>query len=161
MTAEAPIAPALSATRVRQIMERDAFTCRKCEHLLSAGSGPDQLQVHHILPRRAGGTNKDDNLLTLCGRCHQKEDRATLALFPRQAFEPEDVVPGAWMTIPDAARLLGYKCSNVYLIVSRGLLKVQYAGPKCTLVDRCQVEALAAAGKPKRGRPRKSEGSTE
>ena len=29
------------------------------------------LEVHHVLPRRAGGSNRTDNLVTLCGRCHR------------------------------------------------------------------------------------------
>ena len=30
------------------------------------------LEVHHILPKRLGGTNCIDNLITLCHKCHKK-----------------------------------------------------------------------------------------
>jgi 5-methylcytosine-specific restriction endonuclease McrA len=29
------------------------------------------LEVHHVTPRTLGGTNRPDNLVTLCGRCHR------------------------------------------------------------------------------------------
>ena len=45
------------------IWERDSFTCQVC------GKKP-AYQVHHIIPRRKGGSDDPDNLITLCGLCH-------------------------------------------------------------------------------------------
>jgi len=33
------------------------------------------LQEHHILPRRYGGGNSDDNLVTLCANCHEAVEK--------------------------------------------------------------------------------------
>ena len=45
------------------VFHRDGFRCRKC------GSGT-KLTLHHVKPRRDGGRNKLENLLTLCETCH-------------------------------------------------------------------------------------------
>lgn len=47
----------------RAALERDGSCCQVCGKLHSG-------QVHHILPRSAGGTDEMANLMTLCGRCH-------------------------------------------------------------------------------------------
>ena len=33
------------------------------------------LEIHHIFPVRAGGTNKIDNLVLLCRLCHKKANK--------------------------------------------------------------------------------------
>lgn len=33
----------------------------------------EQLEVHHIVPLKQGGTNAFDNLVTLCKSCHSKQ----------------------------------------------------------------------------------------
>jgi 5-methylcytosine-specific restriction endonuclease McrA len=50
------------ATRKR-VLKRDRYHCIAC------GTG-DNLDIHHIFPRRLGGTLDDINLITLCRRCH-------------------------------------------------------------------------------------------
>lgn len=47
----------------RIILIRDNYTCQLC------GKKPSS-QVHHIIPRKFGGNNSLDNLITLCGKCH-------------------------------------------------------------------------------------------
>ncbi|MGD9562899.1 MAG: HNH endonuclease [Pyrinomonadaceae bacterium] len=44
-------------------MRRDSYRCRACRKRTRG-------QVHHVVPRRNGGTNHFSNLITLCGRCH-------------------------------------------------------------------------------------------
>lgn len=46
------------------VLERDGYRCRKC------GSNSRPLQVDHIVSLSHGGTNRLDNLQTLCLRCH-------------------------------------------------------------------------------------------
>jgi hypothetical protein len=53
------------ATR-RTVLARDGYRCR-----MKSCGGTRFLEVHHIVPRGRGGSNKPDNLLTLCTRCHQ------------------------------------------------------------------------------------------
>ncbi|MGD9546420.1 MAG: HNH endonuclease [Candidatus Krumholzibacteriia bacterium] len=55
------------APRVRRrVLARDGHRCQ--------GPGCRNtrfLEVHHVLPRARGGTNRPDNLITLCGACHR------------------------------------------------------------------------------------------
>jgi len=53
------------ATR-RMVLARDRHRCRTagCDHTKF-------LEVHHIKPRGAGGSNSPDNLITLCSACHR------------------------------------------------------------------------------------------
>ncbi len=65
------------AARIR-IWERDK-TCRVC------GGLPDssrRFDVHHIVGRRDGGNNKEDNLVGLHHGCHQKVHLGTISLPP-------------------------------------------------------------------------------
>lgn len=41
--------------------------CERCGSTIN-------LHPHHIIPRSAGGGDEDDNLLTLCFRCHVGDD---------------------------------------------------------------------------------------
>jgi 5-methylcytosine-specific restriction endonuclease McrA len=49
------------------ILERDHFTCQRCENVSKTGQG---LQPHHIMPRSEGGSNDSTNLIALCTECH-------------------------------------------------------------------------------------------
>jgi 5-methylcytosine-specific restriction endonuclease McrA len=51
----------------RQVLERDNRTCKKCGQ-------KSHLHVHHIIPRRKGGLNTLDNLISLCHKCHKPEE---------------------------------------------------------------------------------------
>jgi hypothetical protein len=52
------------------------------------------LEVHHVMPRGRGGSNRAENLITLCSRCHGFVHEggggfaAALAAAPAQAFAP-------------------------------------------------------------------------
>lgn len=73
MNDKQPVKPIDSKQRIR-ILERDNYTCT-CGFQGESGQGPHGIQVHHIVPRSAGGSNDDDNLRSQCGVCHTKEDR--------------------------------------------------------------------------------------
>lgn len=45
------------------VIQRDKNRCRACGR-------PTVGQVHHIVPRRLGGSSRLSNLMTLCGKCH-------------------------------------------------------------------------------------------
>jgi 5-methylcytosine-specific restriction endonuclease McrA len=58
----ATIAPAIRAG----VLARDEHRCQ------APGCGSTHfLEVHHVVPRAEGGTNRAENLVTLCGRCHR------------------------------------------------------------------------------------------
>jgi 5-methylcytosine-specific restriction endonuclease McrA len=55
----------------RRILDRDGWTCQKC-NLVSFNGG---LHVHHIIHKKNGGTEIEENLITLCNPCHKAEHR--------------------------------------------------------------------------------------
>lgn len=51
---------------VRQyVLERDSYRCVLCGE-------PEGLEMHHIVWRFRGGSDRPKNLVTLCGECHRK-----------------------------------------------------------------------------------------
>lgn len=50
----------------RYVLARDGYTCQLCKR---SGKGV-KLVVHHLVFRSKGGTNRVDNLITLCTDCH-------------------------------------------------------------------------------------------
>ncbi len=48
-------------------LERDNYQCALCH-------STDRIQVHHITPYRYSQNHDLDNLITLCRRCHSKEE---------------------------------------------------------------------------------------
>ena len=61
------------------VKSRDDYTCQTC------GSHKN-LQVHHIIQRKDGGSDRPDNLITLCENCHQKHHNGN----PLDILEPKD-----------------------------------------------------------------------
>jgi len=61
-----------------QVLERDDYACRFCD-LTESESAEEYgraLDVHHVIPKRDGGTDAIDNLLTLCPSCHNTLESA-------------------------------------------------------------------------------------
>lgn len=64
----------------KAVMARDNYECRVCgkSSFSPVDNSADfdkihfQLEVHHIIPRKDGGTDSFDNLITLCEDCHHK-----------------------------------------------------------------------------------------
>ncbi len=54
----------------RLTLERDDYRCTVC-------GATEQLEVHHVVPRRAGGMDALSNLVTLCAACHEREHEGT------------------------------------------------------------------------------------
>jgi 5-methylcytosine-specific restriction protein A len=62
-----------------RILFRDNFTCQDCgefhahknEHGIYVPIDDGQLEVHHILPVSEGGGDEQQNLVTLCKKCHK------------------------------------------------------------------------------------------
>jgi 5-methylcytosine-specific restriction endonuclease McrA len=49
------------------VLNRDGYKCKKCK----GKSGSSRLEVHHILYKGKGGSDKAENLITLCHECHK------------------------------------------------------------------------------------------
>ena len=56
------------------ILHRDNYTCQCC------GKKNCRLEVHHIKFRRNGGTDDEENLITLCEDCHKGVHTGTIVL---------------------------------------------------------------------------------
>ena len=52
---------------IKKIIERDEDKCRKCGQI-------GNLTVHHIVPYKISKDDSAKNLITLCKRCHAKEE---------------------------------------------------------------------------------------
>jgi hypothetical protein len=72
----------------RKVLARDRNRCR------APGCGRTRfLEVHHVIPRAKGGTNREENLMTLCGACHRLwHEKEGLLLDDNQG--PEGCRPG-------------------------------------------------------------------
>ena len=59
------------------VLNRDNYTCQCCK-----GKHKDsRLEVHHIIYRCNGGSDKDDNLITLCHTCHKNLHDGKITLY--------------------------------------------------------------------------------
>lgn len=55
----------MSWQKLRQdVLNRDDCKCRRC------GIETINLEIHHIQPRKLGGIDSLDNLISLCHKCH-------------------------------------------------------------------------------------------
>lgn len=62
------------SSRKEAVLHRDKYTCQICDKKHT------RLEVHHIIYRSQGGTDDEDNLITLCEDCHEKIHRGELIL---------------------------------------------------------------------------------
>lgn len=58
------------------VLDRDRYTCQNCK-----GEKKDKrLEVHHIIFRKNGGSDEEENLITLCKTCHDSLHNGDIAL---------------------------------------------------------------------------------
>lgn len=71
-------------------MNTDTDSCFIC-----GDDNQNALQTHHIVPRRHGGSDKDENLVRLCANCHQAIERLYNKRFYRKlGVADRDKAPG-------------------------------------------------------------------
>jgi len=56
------------------VLNRDSYTCQKCK------AKNTRLEVHHIMYRKNGGSDEQENLICLCKTCHDKIHAGTIKL---------------------------------------------------------------------------------
>lgn len=61
-------------SRKEAVLNRDNYTCQLC------GKKHIRLEVHHIIFRSNGGTDDENNLITLCEACHKGVHDGTIKL---------------------------------------------------------------------------------
>ncbi|MFB5165149.1 HNH endonuclease [Parageobacillus toebii] len=71
-----------------KIKQRDGYACYVCEDTKT-------LEVHHILPRKLGGSHSEDNLVTLCTKCHRAIETGNKEHAIKKCFSKALTVLGA------------------------------------------------------------------
>lgn len=68
------------SSRKEAVLNRDTYTCQVCHKKHT------RLEVHHIIYRSQGGTNDENNLITLCEDCHKDihNEKIVLAKKPKK-----------------------------------------------------------------------------
>lgn len=96
------------------VLARDSYRCRDCtEH-----HEPGDLDVHHLIPRAAGGGDSAANLVTLCDGCHgRRHPNLQVSLSRRMierwairlalSFDRRSELPDELHALTAALRLLG------------------------------------------------------
>lgn len=72
-----------------QVMERDGHRCRNCR--CTANTAWPALAAHHIIFRSQGGPDTAENLITICGQCHN-------AIHERRLFIEGDALTARFTT---------------------------------------------------------------
>jgi ATP-dependent DNA helicase RecQ len=89
------------------VLRRDNYQCVECGTLCRAA----EADVHHLLPRSAGGTDEPSNLVTLCDGCHAAHHPKLAGRLARRVLEKWAVRLALWLdrrgAISDASRNLG------------------------------------------------------
>ena len=62
------------SSRRKAVLHRDNYTCQCC------GKKNCQLQTHHIIYRSRGGSDDENNMITLCKECHKGVHDGTIVL---------------------------------------------------------------------------------
>ena len=59
-----------------KVLNRDNYTCQCCKGKKKS----NRLEIHHVIFRSNGGSDEEDNLITLCDTCHTNLHRGNLKL---------------------------------------------------------------------------------
>ncbi|MGA1846219.1 RNA-guided endonuclease IscB [Deferribacter abyssi] len=121
------------------VLYRDGHTCRLCKNKTKN----KVLEVHHLIPRNKGGTDKPDNLITLCRTCHKlihekgMEYDLLKRFNPPMQFKAETFMTTVRWKIVNKLKELGYEVSHTYgyitkcMRISLGLEKTRYHDAFC------------------------------
>ena len=89
------------------VLRRDDYKCLECGKPCRSA----EADVHHLLPRSAGGADEPSNLVTLCDGCHAAHHPKLAGRLARRAMEKWAVWLALWLdrrrAIPDASRNYG------------------------------------------------------
>jgi ATP-dependent DNA helicase RecQ len=88
-------------------LKRDNYKCVEC----GTSCGAFEVDVHHLLPRSAGGTDEPSNLVTLCDGCHAAYHPKLAGRLARRVMEKWAVRLALWLdrhgTISEASHNFG------------------------------------------------------
>jgi ATP-dependent DNA helicase RecQ len=108
MTTSYVLPQGLGWTTIRQaILVRDNYLCVEC----STPCASDEADVHHLVPRSAGGTDEPSNLVTLCDGCHAAHHPKLAGRLARRTLERWAVRIALWLdrtgSVCEASRNFG------------------------------------------------------
>lgn len=93
------------------VLARDKYICQNCK----GKEKEKRLEVHHIIYRSKGGSDKADNLITLCKICHDKTHDNTIILKGGRlkgnllhATQMNSIRKQLLRVLPDARETFGY-----------------------------------------------------
>jgi ATP-dependent DNA helicase RecQ len=90
----------------RVVLERDRFCCRDCEE----PSSRRELDVHHLIPRAAGGRDEPSNCIVLCDGCHAARHPSLQVSLSRRMMERWALRLARWLDhgreLPEETRAL-------------------------------------------------------
>ena len=120
------------SSRREAVLHRDKYTCQCC------GKKNCRLEVHHIKFRSDGGTDDEENLITLCEDCHKGVHAGTIVLDkkPKKSknlkYATHMSVIRSWLLkkYPDAIETFGFVTSE-----NRHRLNL----PKDHYIDACVI----------------------
>src|SRR6266705_6299926 len=75
------------------VLARDAHVCRACGDTCSQG----EADVHHLIPRAAGGVDDPANLITLCDGCHAAHHPNLQGTLARRTIERWGLRLARWL----------------------------------------------------------------
>lgn len=66
--------PEISTSLRKSILDRDQYQCQRCGTHVGRrdDNSVEPAEIHHVVPKRAGGSNHRYNLVTLCSECHNQ-----------------------------------------------------------------------------------------
>ena len=120
------------SSRRKAVLHRDSYTCQCC------GKKNCRLEVHHIKFRHNGGTDDEENLITLCEDCH-KGVHAGIIVLNKKPKKSKNLKCATHMSIirnrllkkyPDAIETFGFVTSE-----NRNHLKLE----KDHYIDACVI----------------------
>lgn len=129
------------ASRREAVLHRDNYTCQCC------GKKNCRLEVHHIKFRSNGGTDDEENLITLCTDCHKGVHDGTIEL-NKKLKKSKNLKYATHMNIirswllkkyPDATETFGFVTSE-----NRNHLNL----PKDHYIDACVIASGGLEFKP-------------
>ena len=120
------------SSRRKAVLHRDNYTCQYC------GKKNCRLEVHHVKFRSNGGTDDEENLITLCKECHDGVHAGTVTL-DRKPKKSKGLKHATHMSIirsrllkeyPDAIETFGFVTNE-----NRNHLKLE----KDHYIDACVI----------------------
>lgn len=108
MKAKRNLSASIPAATRRAVYRRDGWRCALCDDVRG-------LQIHHVMPRSAGGSDDEMNLVTLCWRCHAEAHGTYLPeRHPNAPGTPEEMVAFRMELMNDYAQQLVEYVADLY-----------------------------------------------